>query len=328
MSFRAQRDVRQGMGGLVGTSAKMQKIYEMILKVAPQRHPVLVLGESGTGKELVARAIHAYGPQRDQPFVPVDCGALSPTLIESELFGHVRGAFTGASQNRTGLLALAGQGTVFLDEVAEMPVELQAKLLRALQEREIRPLGSNVRHPLEARIIAGTNQQLDAAMARGDFRRDLYFRLNVVKLRLPPLRERKGDIPTLALHFFERFRRADGAARGISSEAVSRLAGYDWPGNVRELENSIQHAVTLASGPEIQVCDLPSSLLYGTNGQGGQLSVVSLPEVERRAILDALESAGGDRRRAAKLLGIGKTTIYRKLKQYGIAESTKPRSPA
>lgn len=202
--LRERLEARQGLGALIGSPAKMQKVYETILKVALKRLPVLVLGESGTGKELVARAIHSLGPWCGLPFVPVDCGALSSALIESELFGHVRGAFTGASQSRRGLLVDAGKGTVFLDEIAELPVELQSKLLRAIQEREVRPLGSNQSLPLEARIIAGTNQNLEGAITRGTFRNDLFFRLNVVSVKLPPLRDRKTDIPLLLHHFIDR----------------------------------------------------------------------------------------------------------------------------
>ncbi|MBI1940160.1 MAG: sigma-54-dependent Fis family transcriptional regulator [Acidobacteria bacterium] len=321
--LREQVKVHEGFASLIGTSAKMQKIYRMILKVAPKRHPVLVLGESGTGKELVARAIHNYSPWHDKPFVPVDCGGLTPTLIESELFGHVRGAFTGATQTRPGLLATARGGTVFLDEIAELPVELQAKLLRALQEREIKPLGTNQRTRLDARVIVATNQDLEAAIKRGTFRKDLYFRLHVVSIKIPPLRERKNDIPALAHYFMDKYGGSENAATGISYEAMSRLMSYDWPGNVRELENCIQRALALGSGPLIQVRDLPSNLLYrvGRDATGG--GVLSLKELERKAILQALEAARGDRVRAAKLLGIGKTTIYRKLKEYGIEEESK-----
>ena len=191
--------------GLVGNSERMKKIYRLISKVALQRHPVLIMGESGTGKELVARAIHTHGPWRDQPFVPVDCGALPPTLIESELFGHVKGAFTGAAQSRQGLLAAAGSGTIFLDEIGELPIELQSRLLRALQEHEIRPLGSNERVRFEARIIAATNQDLEAGIKSGAFRQDLFFRLNVVSIKVPSLRDRKQDIPALARHFLARW---------------------------------------------------------------------------------------------------------------------------
>ena len=316
--LREQFKTRQGLGTLVGASAKMQKVYGMILKVATRRHPVLVLGESGTGKELVARAIHSYGPWRHLPFVPIDCGALSSTLIESELFGHVRGAFTGASQNRAGFLVAGGKGTVFLDEIAELPVELQSKLLRAIQEREVRPVGSNQRVPLEARIIAGTNQHLEGAITRGTFRKDLFFRLNVVSVKLPPLRDRKNDIPLLVHHFIDRYSGAAGGVRETSYEAMSRLMSYDWPGNVRELENCIQRALALGSPPEIQVRDLPSNLLYAMQSEGGKQRFSTLREVERDAIRQALELTGGDRLRAAKLLGIGKTTVYRKIKEYDL----------
>ena len=316
--LREQLETRRGMGALIGSSAKMQKVYEMILKVAAKRHPVLVLGESGTGKELVAHAIHSYGPWRDLPFVPVDCGALSATLIESELFGHVRGAFTGANQNRSGLLVTGGKGTVFLDEIAELPVELQSKLLRAIQEREVRPVGSNRRLPLEARLIAGTNQHLEGAITRGTFRKDLFFRLNVVSIKLPPLRDRKTDIPALVHHFIDRYGGTSGDPKDISYEAMSRLMSYDWPGNVRELENCIKRALALGSGPEIQVRDLPSNLLYAMEAGTGERQVPTLRELERNAIRQALEVTAGDRLRAAKLLGIGKTTVYRKIKEYGL----------
>jgi len=316
--LREQLRTRQGLGTLVGASAKMQKVYGMILKVATKRHPVLVLGESGTGKELVARAIHSYGPWRHLPFVPIDCGALSSTLIESELFGHVRGAFTGANQNRSGLLVAGGKGTVFLDEIAELPVELQSKLLRAIQEREVRPVGSNQRMPLEARIIAGTNQHLEGAITRGTFRKDLFFRLNVVSIKLPPLRDRKNDIPLLVHHFVDRYGGAAGGIKEISYEAMSRLMSYEWPGNVRELENCIQRALALGSPPEIQLRDLPSNLLYAMQNEGGKKPFSTLREVERDAIRQALELTGGDRLRAAKLLGIGKTTVYRKIKEYDL----------
>jgi DNA-binding NtrC family response regulator len=307
-----------GFAGLMGDSVKLKKVYRLISKVALQRHPVLVVGESGTGKELVARAIHTQGPWRDQPFVPVDCGAMPPTLIESELFGHVKGAFTGATQSRRGLLATAGAGTVFLDEIGELPIELQSRLLRALQEHEVKPLGSNERVRLDARIVAATNQDLDAAIKRGAFRQDLYFRLNVVSIRMPPLRDRKEDIPMLVRHFIERF----GAGKPvpqISDEVMGRLMAYDWPGNVRELENCIQRAISLGSGTFVQMADLPSTLLYhlGRTSSAKQ-DLTTLQALEEQAIRQALKATGGDRIRAAKLLGIGKTTIYRKLKEYGI----------
>ena len=316
--LREQVKTRQGFANLIGTSPKMQKVYRLILKVAPKRHPVLIVGESGTGKELVARAIHTYSPWHMKPFVPVDCGALTPTLIESELFGHVRGAFTGATQSRVGLLAAAQGGTVFLDEVAELPVDLQAKMLRALQEREIKPIGSNERTRLDARVIAATNQDLQTAVRRGDFRKELYFRLDVVSIKIPPLRERKSDIPALVHYFLERYGGGESRVAGISYEAMTRLMSYDWPGNVREVENCVQRALALGSGSVIQMKDLPSNLLHYVKDGTQDQETPTLKQLERRAILQALEATHGDRLRAAKQLGIGKTTIYRKIKEYGL----------
>jgi DNA-binding NtrC family response regulator len=325
-SLREQLKTRHGFANLVGTAPKMQKLYRTILKASAKRHPVLILGESGTGKELVARAIHASSPWRDRPFVPVDCGALAPTLIESELFGHVRGAFTGATQSRQGLLASARGGTVFLDEIAELPVELQAKLLRALQEREIKPIGSNERTPMEARIIAATNQDVEAAIKRGSLRKDLYFRLNVISIKIPPLRERKSDIPVLVRFFIEQHQGEEGQVAEISSEAMARLMIYNWPGNVRELENCIQRALVLGAGPVIQTKDLPSNVLYQVAPPAEGPEIPPLEELERRAILEALRASAGDRLRAAKMLGIGKTTIYRKLKKYRLGDEDLARS--
>jgi two-component system response regulator HydG len=316
-------DEHQGdYAGLSGASARMQRVYHLIAKVALKRDPVLILGESGTGKELVARAIHSKGPWRDQSFVPIDCGALTPTLIESEMFGHVRGAFTGATHDRQGLLAAAGEGTVFLDEIVELPVELQPKLLRVLQEREIKPLGSNARIPVKARIVAATNQDLEAAIKRGTFRKELYFRLNVVSIKLPPLRERREDIPGLVRFFLAKHKASLGGITGVSDEVMARLMSYDWPGNVRELENCIQRALALGNAPQIRVVDLPSNLLYFLGQpRHDARTLATLQELEQHAILQALEATQGDRLRAARLLGIGKTTIYRKLKEYGLEEA-------
>ena len=312
----------QEFADMVGGSERMKKIYRLISKVAMQRHPVLIMGESGTGKELVARAIHTHGPWRDKPFVPVDCGALPPTLIESELFGHVKGAFTGAAQSRQGLLAAAGTGTLFLDEIGELPIELQSRLLRALQEHEIRPLGSNERIKFEARIIAATNQDLEAGIKNGKFRKDLFFRINVVTIKMPSLSDRKEDIPALVRYFLERYDRSKPAME-ISDEALGVLVSYSWPGNIRELENCIQRAVSLGSGAFVQIKDLPTAMLYRmVRKSSSRLDMNSLQGLERQAIRQALQTTGGDRVRAAKLLGIGKTTIYRKLKEYGIDAST------
>jgi len=319
---RADAAEYQGdFAGLIGASARMQRVYHLIAKVAVKRNPVLILGESGTGKELVARAIHWKGPWRDRPFVPIDCGALTPTLIESEMFGHVRGAFTGATQSRQGLLAAAGEGTVFLDEIAELPLELQPKLLRVLQEREIKPLGSNERMPVKARIVAATNHDLEAAIKLGTFRKELYFRLNVVNIKLPPLRERRDDIPGLVRFFLAKYKASQASITGLSDEAMARLMSYEWPGNVRELENCIQHILALGGAPQIRVEDLPSYVVYFV-GQPRRdaVALATLRELEQRSILQALEATKGDRLRAAKLLGIGKTTIYRKLKEYGLED--------
>src|SRR5437879_763835 len=236
-TMRERVKSKQGFGGIVGRSPEMEKLYRIIAKAANSAHPVLILGESGTGKEMVARSIHYSGPFRDKPFIPVDCGSLLPTLIESELFGYVKGAFTGAVNSKDGLLAIAEGGTVFLDEVGELPLDLQAKLLRAIQEKEIRPVGSTRCVPINVRILAATNRDLERAVAQGTFRRDLYFRLNVLSLRIPPLRERRQDIPLLADHFLERLNRGSDQSHKLAADTMKLMLAYDWPGNVRELEN-------------------------------------------------------------------------------------------
>jgi DNA-binding NtrC family response regulator len=316
--LREQLRTRPGFGGLIGVSAKMQRLYKMIEKVSQHNYPVLILGESGTGKELVARSIHFMGVRQKRPFVPVDCSGLVPTLIESELFGYVKGAFTGAQHARAGLLETGNGGTVFLDEIGDLPADLQAKLLRALQEREIRPVGATDRVRIDIRIIAATNRDLELAIRTGGFRQDLYFRLNVVQLKLPPLRERKSDIPLLVNSFLEKFSDPQRPLRTISEDAMRRLMAYDWPGNVRELENAVERAVALGSGPILHMGDLPSNLQQGGSDKSlDSDELTTLDEMERRAILRALRETNGDKLAAARLLGIGKTTLYRKLKQYG-----------
>jgi DNA-binding NtrC family response regulator len=318
--LREQVNGPNGFGGLVGASGRMQELYRTVLKIAPKRCPVLIIGESGTGKELVARAIHTFSPWQDRPFVPVDCGALTPSLIESELFGHVRGAFTGATHDRQGLFRSAADGTIFLDEIGELPLELQAKLLRVLQESEFRAVGSDARVALRARVVAATNRDLEAAIKSKTFRGDLYYRLNVITLRIPPLRRRKEDIAPLARFFVARHDEAEAVVTGISAEAAARLTAYDWPGNVRELENCIRRALALAKGPLLELRDLPPELRWSDAGEDKARSYTYLEEVERRAILEALEATSGQRASAAKLLGIGKTTLYSKLKEYGLEE--------
>ncbi len=333
--LRERLRLSQGLGAMIGRSAEMEKLYRILSKVAQSSHPVLVLGESGTGKELVARTIHAYGPNAQKPFLPVDCGSLVPTLIESELFGYVKGAFTGANHSKDGLLVSAEGGTVFLDEIGELSLDLQAKLLRALQEKEVRPVGATHRVPIKARIVAATNRDLAAMVDKGAFRKDLFYRLNVVNLRLPALRDRREDIPLLAAHFLDRISHEHRQKFTLSDEALRTMMRYDWPGNVRELENAVERACALSSGPVLHLGDLPTQLQQQGLQQnlaarreagdepapaGGAAKVKALADLEREAILDAIRTLNGDKLQAAKLLGIGKTTLYRKLKEYGIAD--------
>ncbi|MFP5211407.1 MAG: sigma-54-dependent transcriptional regulator [Acidobacteriota bacterium] len=340
MTDTAARQLRErlrladGLGAIIGRSPEMEKLYRILSKVAQSTHPVLILGESGTGKELVARTIHAYGPNAHKPFLPVDCGSLVPTLIESELFGYVKGAFTGANRSKDGLLVAAEGGTVFLDEIGELSLDLQARLLRALQEREVRPVGATHRVPIKARIVAATNRDLAAMVATGSFRKDLFYRLNVVNLRLPPLRDRREDIPLLAAHFLDRISREHGRKFTLSDEVLSTMMRHDWPGNVRELEHAIERACALSSGPVLHLGDLPTQLQRHGLQNGldarripsddppgdGAPPLKTLAELEREAILGAIRTLKGDKLQAAKLLGIGKTTLYRKLKEYGIAD--------
>jgi DNA-binding NtrC family response regulator len=339
MASRQLRDklrTNQGLGNIIGRSSEMEKLYRILSKVAQTSHPVLILGESGTGKELVARSIHAHGPNATKPFLPIDCGSLVPTLVESELFGYVKGAFTGASRPKDGLLVSAEGGTVFLDEIGELPLDLQAKLLRALQEKEIRPVGATHRVPINVRILAATNRDLATMVEQGRFRKDLFYRLNVVSLRIPPLRNRRDDIPLLVAHFLERMKKNGGQPRMLSDAALRTMMEYSWPGNVRELENSVERACALSSGPVLHAGDLPTQLqdfhlnAYRTapanvemepRQENGNNTVMPLAELERQAILETLRQLKGDKLTAAKLLGIGKTTLYRKLKEYGLGES-------
>ena len=312
---------KHGFQSIVGGSPEMEKLYRIVAKAAYSTHPVLILGESGTGKELVARSIHFSGPFRDKPFIPVDCGSLVPTLIESELFGYVKGAFTGAQHAKEGLLAIAEGGTVFLDQVGELPIDLQAKLLRAIQEKQIRPVGSTKLIPINVRVLAATNRDLEEAVAQGTFRRDLYFRLNVLSLRIPSLRERRQDIPLLAAHFLERLSRTADQERTLSDDALKAMLAYDWPGNVRELENCLERACAFTTGPMIHLGDLPREIsqlegVASAASGNGSNKIVPMSELEKQTILNAIAQLNGDKLQAARLLGIGKTTLYRKLKEY------------
>ena len=321
--LREQVKSNHGFGAIVGHAPEMDRLYHIIAKAAFSTHPVLILGENGTGKELVARSIHYSGPFRDKPFIPVDCGSLVPNLIESELFGYVKGAFIGAVRAKVGLMAAAEGGTIFLDDVGELPIDLQAKLLVALQEKEIRPVGGTKPIPINVRILAASNRDLEEGVQQGTFRRDLYFRLNVLTLRMPPLRERKQDIPLLAGHILERVARTTGVQRNISDDALKLMLNYDWPGNVRELENCLKRACALTSGPTVHIGDLPTTLQNFhaqeplVEGNVESSGIRTLAELEKRAILHAITTLNGDKLEAAKQLGIGKTTLYRKLREYG-----------
>jgi two-component system, NtrC family, response regulator AtoC len=307
--------------GIVGTSAKIQDVIRMISRLKETRTPVLITGESGTGKELVAHAIHYRGPLAQMPFIAVDCGSLVPTLMESELFGHEKGSFTGALKTKAGLFQAANGGTIFLDEIGELPLELQAKLLRVLQEKEVRPVGSNSKIPVDVRVIAATNRDLEASYREGLFRKDLYFRLNVVAINAPSLRERRSDIPQLAHCFLDRY--APGEGIQITPAAMKSFLQYDWPGNVRELENCIARAVALGDHHMIDASDLPPALseLQEKGSDGGDSAAVSttaLADLERMTILRVFEKAGGDKALTGRMLGISRATLYRKLKQYNI----------
>jgi len=329
--LRERVSTEESLDGIIGTSANIQDVLRMISRLKDTRTPVLISGESGTGKELVARAIHFRGTMAQTPFVAVDCGSLVPTLMESELFGYEKGAFTGAIKTKAGLFQAANGGTIFLDEIGELPLEMQAKLLRVLQEKEVRPVGSNANVTIDVRVIAATNRDLEAAYRDGTFRKDLYFRLNVVTVHLPALRDRRSDIPMLVHHFLDRY--AAGANLQVTSAAMKSLLHYDWPGNVRELENCVARAVTLGDHHTIDVHDLPPAIRTEQPSatpmspqDSASISTTALAEMERMTILRVFEQANGDKALAGKMLGISRATLYRKLKRYNIP--VKAASPA
>jgi DNA-binding NtrC family response regulator len=343
--LRQRMDSETAVHGIVGASARIQEVLRMVARLKDTRTPVLIYGESGTGKELVARAMHFRGAFGSRPFVAVDCGSLVPTLIESELFGYEKGAFTGALRSKQGLFQAADGGTIFLDEVGELPMELQAKLLRVLQEKEVRPVGSNQRVKVDVRVIAATNRDLEAAYKNGTFRKDLYFRLNVVTLYVPALRERRSDTPMLVHWFLERY--APGSELHVTSAAMRALMQYEWPGNVRELENCVERAVALGNGQIIDLGDLPPAIASGAAAAGGPaiaptegttvpdpdlslgqalpessrapLSTTDLEDIERATIQRVFQQVKGDKALAGRMLGISRATLYRKLKRYNIS---------
>jgi len=315
--------------GLIGRTPSMLEVYKMVARVSDSPAAVLVTGESGTGKELVARAIHTHSPRASAPFVAVNCGALTETLLESELFGHVKGSFTGATSSKRGIFEHAGEGTVFLDEVSETSPGLQVKLLRVLQEREVVPVGGSEVIKVRARVIAASNSDLEKLSAAGAFRRDLLYRLNVIQLHLPPLRERRDDIPLLVSHFILKHSLKDQAPATIEEEAMRALCTYAWPGNVRELENVVERAITLSQGGRITSNDLPLTMSLEHSGNATTplsaddladlfSGLPNLDELERRYILHVLEATGSNRKRAAEILGINRKTLYRMAARFGI----------
>src|ERR1700719_4175857 len=322
-----RRELRRltGLDNIIGQSPKMRAIFELIQTVAPQTSRVLITGESGTGKELVARAIHENSQRAQNPFITINCGAFPETLLESELFGYMKGAFTGAAENRQGLFQAAHGGTLFMDEIGNMSLTMQVKLYRVLQEGKVRPVGSNEESDVDVRIIAATNKEFEKEIAEGRFREDLYYRLSVIPVQLPPLRERREDIPLLARHFLESFRKAmEKRINGISPEAMRQLESYDWPGNVRELENTMERAVALESGSEISLPVLPDRIAgyssVGATANPGRLAIPDegvdfekeMADAERRYLSAALEKADGVRTRAAEMLKI----TYRSFRHY------------
>ncbi|MFH2219334.1 MAG: sigma-54 dependent transcriptional regulator [Pseudomonadota bacterium] len=319
--LRSKVEFQFGFDLLVGNSAPMLKLKQSIVQAGPSDAPVLIQGETGTGKELVARAIHHHSRRSEGKFVPVDCAAISETVMESELFGHVKGAFTGAYTSTLGLIRSADAGTLFMDEVGELSLNLQAKMLRTVQEKEVRPVGSSQTHSIDVRIVTATHRDLKAEVAQGNFREDLYYRLNVVCIHVPPLRDRQEDIPLLARYFVKRFRNDFSTVKDISKQALHLMESHSWPGNIRELENVIRRAVALGGGDVVLPDDLPAEI-YASSEKGDSDRINfedgTLAAFEKAAIRKALAKSGMNRRMAAQILDIGEATLYRKIKKYRI----------
>lgn len=320
LQLKKTLQTRYRPANIIGSSPAMTKLLDMIPGIAESDSTVLILGETGTGKEEMAKAIHYFGERSEKPFAIVDCTSINPNVFESELFGHIKGSFTGAVSSKKGLLSTAGNGTIFLDEIGEIPVFIQVKLLRAIEERVIRPVGSVEPEKFKARIIAATSRNLNDAIRNGEFRQDLYFRLNVVSLEIPPLRNRIDDIPLLAKHFLHKHKNRGKEIEGLSREALDILKSYSWPGNVRELENVIERAYTLGAENILQPENLPDSLLKSNRPENNtdQSSATALSDHEREIILKTLSMNNGDKKKTAKSLNIGLTTLYRRIKQYGL----------
>jgi DNA-binding NtrC family response regulator len=323
---------RGQLGNIIGHSKRMQAVYQMIETVAAVQSTVLITGESGTGKEIVARAIHGNSPRADKPFLPINCGAFTETLLESELFGYVKGAFTGATTNRKGLFEAADQGTIFLDEIGEMSPTMQVKLLRVLQERKVRPVGAHEETSVDARVIAATNRDLAALVKQGGFREDLFYRISVIPIELPPLREKREDIPDLVSHFVEKFCSQAGRRLSVSERAMELLESYSWPGNVRELEHTIERAVALERGEAIQMEALPQAITnynaarhapsdFAMSAEGLNL-VAHLEHLEKNYVLEALRLTGGNQTKAAEILHMPVRSLRHLLDKHGIRSLT------
>jgi two-component system response regulator HydG len=314
-------DAGADRAGIVAHSPQMRRALDLIARAAPADTPVLILGESGTGKELLARALHTASPRHTRPFLAINCSAIPETLLESQLFGHRRGAFTDAREDHRGLFQEADGGTILLDEIGDMPRSLQAKLLRVLQQKEVHPLGAAAPVPVDVRVVAATHRDLETLYTAGEFRHDLYYRLNVITIRVPPLRERPEDLAPLVAHFLrkhaQRLGREDAT---VSVEAMELFRRHAWPGNVRELENAIERALVLGQGPVIRVEDLPDDLAHAPHELVGPERVRQLSEIEREQILKALRAVNGNKAAAARLLGLDRKTLYRKLDLYGIRQ--------
>jgi two-component system, NtrC family, response regulator HydG len=329
-NLRRQVRERYRLPGLIAESKEMHRVLDLVLQVAPTDATVLIQGESGTGKEVIAKVIHHASPRAGKAFVAVNCGALPEPLLESEIFGHVKGAFTGATAHKKGLFEVAHGGTFFLDEIGEMPLTLQVKFLRALQEGEVRPVGSTRSTTVDVRVLAATNRDLGQLMQQGKFREDLFYRLNVIPVVLPPLRERREDIPALAEHFLRQYGQKQGRPRLLAAEAVDKLLRYPWPGNVRELENAMERTAILAQNDIIAPDDLPPHIVADTPwGAPPSLpQALTLAEAEKLHILQTLERFGWNHSRAAEALAIGRTSLWRKLKEYQLEQHSYQRSEA
>jgi DNA-binding NtrC family response regulator len=317
--LRKEVESRYDFHQLIGKSPLMQKIYDLIERISDSSSNVLITGESGTGKELVAKAIHYNGVRKEGPFVAINCAAIPETLLESELFGYKKGAFTDAKSDKKGLIFEANEGTLFLDEITEMPLTLQAKLLRVIEEREVRPLGDTNSYPIDVRIISSSNRDIKSTIQEGRFREDLYYRLNVIDIQLPPLRERKEDIPLLIQHFITKFSNEfKKNISGVSKDALKLLLNYSWPGNVRELENVIQRAMTLSQHEVILPEDLPATVIQTPDKKLVEKALeenFTLDQLEKEYIKKVLIEAGGNKSKAAEILGLDRKTLYRKLQE-------------